>query len=134
MNEDLRFPSATKLSGPGALPASDLQKPLGGIDFPRTALSHTRGFAAFEEFVAAHKEAPVWDRRHHLDDPRGGRLFRSKCLDDPLWAAPSHCVDDPMFRRSALDGRLLYRSAAEDRRLWSHVDDSALDRRLLAHF
>jgi len=143
MNDDLRFGSATKLDG-CALPANDGQKPLGGIGFPRTALSRDNtgyggygGAAAFEEFVAANKALPEWRQHNHLDDAADRlqlRSFGSKCIDDPLRAPASHCLDDPMFRRSALDGRLHYRSANEDRKLWSRVDDRNLNRRMLAHF
>lgn len=146
LNDDLRFPASEKL---GSLPRADLQKPLGSVGFPRTVLNPRSLCPAqdFENYVAAHhlsSPAGYLDFSSNMDglplarsssalaDPlcmtRSRHLDDRRYADDPLWAPASRSIDDPMWRRSALDGRLLYRSLGEERNLRHR---SLLDDRLL---
>jgi len=146
LNDDLRFAAAEKL---GSLPNAELQKPLGSVGFPRTVLNPRSQAPAkdFENYVAAHhlsspagyvdftsnRDALSLTRSSSaLADPlcmaRSRHMDDRRSVDDPLWAPASRSIDDPMWRRSALDGRLQYRSLGEERNLRYR---SLLDDRLL---
>jgi hypothetical protein len=149
LNDDLRFATKDKL---GSLPGADLQKPLGSVGFPRTTLNPKPLPATaqdFENYVAAHhlssdkgyldfssnRDGDVLGRSSAaLADPlcmtRSRHLDGRRSRDDPLWTPASRSIDDPMWRRSALDGRLLYRSLSEERNLRYR---SLYDDRLLSH-
>jgi len=144
LTDDLRFGPSDRLS---SLPSSDLQPPLGSVGFPRTVLN-PRSLAPardFEDYVAARNlSSPAgyldYSSNRNLDglalarpssrhnDPlcmtRSRYVDDRRFSDDPLWAPASKAIDDPMWRRSALDGRLQYRSILEDRKL--RVQNSAL--------
>lgn len=146
LNDDLRFAAGEKSA---SLPSADLQKPLGSVGFPRTVL-HPRSLSPakdFENYVAAHhlsSPAGYLDFSSNRDDlalarsssaladplcmTRSRHLDNRRSVDDPLWAPASRSIDDPAWRRSALDGRLLYRSLGEERNLRYR---SLLDDRLL---
>lgn len=136
-NDDLRIDP--RLKG-HPLPMHDAQPPLGGVGFPRSVLRQRSLSPArdFERYVLGGM-APFESSMPHasrfveglslsrpssmLDDPMC--MTRSRYLDDrriredPQWQPASTCIDNPMWRRSALDGKLQFRSALEDRRLWN---------------
>jgi len=136
LNDDLRFAAKDRL---GSLPGADLQKPLGSVGFPRTTLNpkplpataqdfenyvaahHLSSTAGYSDFSSSRDSQALARSSTALADPlcmtRSRHLDERRSRDDPLWTPASRSIDDPMWRRSALDGRLLYRSHGDERNL-----------------